>query len=89
MTATQDLGVFEEVVQKDFSFNRGTHLYMSWLQNTYVELVAAGSYEVVARVYMLHLITCTLFADNSGVYIDMCACSVASRLPVGFRGVLC
>ncbi|XP_050920457.1 protein MAIN-LIKE 1 [Lathyrus oleraceus] len=88
MTATQDLGVSKEAVQKGFAFNRDTHLYMSWLQNTYVELVAAGSYEVVARMYMLHLITCTLFADNSGVYIDMCACSVASRLPIGLRGVL-
>lgn len=42
-------------------------------------------YEAAARVYMVHLITCTLFADKSGVYIDAntCACSVALTLPVG------
>lgn len=60
----------EEDVQKEFSFNRGVHVRMSWLRTTYYELVAARSYEVVAGIYMLHLVACTLFTDKSGVYID-------------------
>lgn len=70
MTAARDLGVSEEDVQKEFGINRGARLRMSWLQKTYDELVVAGSYEVAARVYMLHLVACTLFVDKSGVYTD-------------------
>lgn len=55
---------------KEFGINMHTHIHMSWLLKTYDELVAARSYEVVAKVYLLHLIACTLFADKSGVYID-------------------
>lgn len=43
---------------------------MSLLQQTYDEVVAAGSYEFAVRVYMIYLLACTLFADKSGVYID-------------------
>lgn len=35
----QDLGVFEEVVLKEFDFNRGVHLRMSWLWDRYEEHV--------------------------------------------------
>lgn len=70
MTAARDLGVFETDVQKEFIFNRGTYVRMSWFRQTYDELVATGSYETSARVHMLHLVTCTLFANKSGVYID-------------------
>lgn len=41
---------------QEFGINRGAHHRMSWLQNTYDELVAIGSYEVVGRAYIL--ITC-------------------------------
>lgn len=70
MTVARDLGVYEEVVQKKFAFNRGIHLCMSWLRKTYNELVKAVSYEVAARVYMLHLIACTFFTNKAGAYID-------------------
>lgn len=55
---------------------------MSWLRKTYDELVEVGSYEVVARVYMLHLIACTLFVDKSGVYIDARYVGLLSSLDV-------
>lgn len=67
MIVAQDFGVSEAGVLKEFTFNRGAHLRMFWLRHTYGELVVARSYEVVARLYMLHH---TLFADKSGVYID-------------------
>lgn len=70
LTVARDLGVFEETMYKEFGINRGTHLRMSWLRKTYDELVAAESYEAATRVYMLYLVTCTLFADKLGVYID-------------------
>lgn len=74
---------------KELSFNRSSHLRMSWLRERYEELVADQSYEVANRVYMLHLVPCTLFADKSGVFsvLDMYGCSVASKLPVGLEGV--
>ena len=49
MIVAQDFGVSEVDVQKEFTFNRGTHLRMSWLWQTYDELVVARSYEVVER----------------------------------------
>lgn len=71
MTAARDLRVSEADVQKEFGINRDVHLHMSWLWKTYDELVAVESYEVAARVYMLHLISCTLFANKLDVYIDV------------------
>lgn len=70
LTVVRDLGVFEEVVLKEFDFNRGAHLRKSWLQNRYKEFVVAQMYEASARVYILHLVACTLFAGVSGIYID-------------------
>lgn len=70
LTVARDLGVSKEVVLKEFDFNMGVHLRMSWLWDMYEELVAAYRYEVVSRVYMLHLVACTLFIYKSGVYIN-------------------
>lgn len=64
------LGVCEDVVLKDFDFNRGAHLRMSCLWDRYEELVATLRYEVAHRVYMPHLVVCIIFADKSGVYIN-------------------
>ena len=77
MTAIRDLIVSNKVMQKYFSFNRGAHLRMYWLRKTYDKLVV-----VVAGVYMLHLITHTLFADKSNVYIDAWYACMFSSLKV-------
>ncbi|CAL5190747.1 unnamed protein product [Lathyrus oleraceus] len=70
MVVVRDLGVTEEAVLEEFDFNRGAHLQMFLLQDRQEEPVDARMYEASARVYMLHLVTCTLFADKSHVYID-------------------
>lgn len=70
-TVVRDLGVSKEAMVEEFDFNRGTHLRMSWLRDRYEELVTAQMYEVVVRVYILHLVVCTLFVDKSGVYIEV------------------
>lgn len=70
MTNVQDLGVIEEAVLEEFEFNRGAHLQVFWLRDRYYELVEAQMYEPTTRVYMLHLLTCTFFANKSVVYID-------------------
>lgn len=91
MVVVRDLRVFEEVVLKEFGFNRGGHLRMSWLRDMYDELVEACMYEAAIMVYMLFLVVCTLFA-TSQVFIlmlDTCGCSVALTTPVGLRGALC
>lgn len=74
------LEVSEAEVLKEFSETRGYHLRMHWLRSTYAELVAAGRYQAAARAYMLHLVACTLFADKSGVYIDVRYLSLFSAL---------
>ncbi|XP_058784417.1 protein MAIN-LIKE 2-like [Vicia villosa] len=43
-------------------------------------LTEFGRYQVAARMYMLHLVACTLFADKSGVYIDVHYLSLFSAL---------
>lgn len=76
----RDFRVSDVAVQEDFGVNKGAHLCMSWLQKMYNELVVDESYEVAARAYMLHIITCTLFADKSDVYIDAQYVCLFSRL---------
>ena len=70
LSVVRDFGVSEEVVLEELDFNMIAHLRMYWLRDRYEELVVAQMYEFSARVYMLHLVACTLFADKSGVYID-------------------
>ncbi|XP_058733134.1 protein MAIN-LIKE 1-like [Vicia villosa] len=70
----------EVEVLREFSETRGFHLRMSWLMRTYQELVDAGRYQAAVRAYMLQLLTCTLFADKSGVYIDVRYLSLFSAL---------
>lgn len=70
MVVLRDLGVSKEVVLEEFEFNSGNHIRMSWLHDGYDELVQAKMYEVAAKMYMLHLVTCTLFTNKSDVYID-------------------
>lgn len=82
ITTARDLGVFEGVVHKEFTFNRGVHLRIFWLRKTYNEVVAVGSYEVAARMYMLYLIACNLFADRSSFYIDTLHVCLFSSLEV-------
>lgn len=67
----EDLQVPEDVVLADFDANKGFHLWIYWLRERYQELVGAERYEVVARAYTPHLMVCTLFVNNSGVYIDV------------------
>lgn len=45
MTTARDLGVSEAEVQKEFTFNRDAHLRMSFLWQTYDELVEVENYE--------------------------------------------
>lgn len=52
MTVVQDLGVTNEQVIKEFRFNKGTHLRLSWLQDKYDDLVHQGMYEEIAKVNM-------------------------------------
>ena len=70
MVVVRDLGVIEDIVLEEFEINRGAHLRISWLQDSYDELGGAHMYETSTRVYMLHLVACTLFADKSHIYID-------------------
>lgn len=70
LTIASDLGVSEVVMLKEFDFDRGFHLRMFWLRDMYEELVVTWMYEVVAMVYMLHLVACTLFSNKSSVYIN-------------------
>lgn len=70
MVVVRDLGVTEEVVLKEFYFNKGAYLQMYWLRDRYDELVETQMYEVTARVYILHLVACTLFTYKSHVYIE-------------------
>lgn len=44
LTAARDLGVSQDVVLKAFDFNKGSHLWMFWLQDRYEELVEAHMY---------------------------------------------
>ncbi|XP_058784041.1 protein MAIN-LIKE 1-like [Vicia villosa] len=72
--------VDEVEVLSEFGETQGFHLRMSWLRRIYEELVDAGRYQDAARAYMLHLGACTLFANKSGVYIDVCYLSLFSTL---------
>ncbi|XP_058755208.1 protein MAIN-LIKE 2-like [Vicia villosa] len=74
------LEVDELAVLKEFGDTRGFHPKMSWLRKVYQELVDAGRYQDAARAYMLHLVACTLFADKSAYYLDVCHLTLFSDL---------
>ncbi|XP_058734224.1 protein MAIN-LIKE 1-like [Vicia villosa] len=74
------LEVDEVEVLSEFGDTRGFHLRMSWLRRIYQELVHAERYQAAARAYVLHLVACTLFADKSGVYVDVHYLSLFSAL---------
>ncbi|XP_058775965.1 protein MAIN-LIKE 1-like [Vicia villosa] len=57
-----------------------TPFHMDQATTVRMELVDAGRYQAAARAYMLNLVTCTLFADKSGVYMDVCYLSLFSAL---------
>lgn len=50
---------------------RYAHFHLSWIHNRYKDLVRQGMYEMVSRVYMLHLVVCTVLVDKYHVYIDV------------------
>ncbi|XP_058784737.1 protein MAIN-LIKE 1-like [Vicia villosa] len=87
----EDFEINEVVVLKDFGETRDFRIRMSWLRKIYQELTDAGMYEATARAYMLHLVACTLFADKSGVHIDVLYPSLFSALdtPCWAWGVAC
>ncbi|XP_058734119.1 protein MAIN-LIKE 2-like [Vicia villosa] len=68
--ALKDLRVIKESMLEEFKFNRGTHIWITWLRDLYHNLVEAHKYETAARTYMLHLVACILFVDKSRVYND-------------------
>ncbi|XP_058783253.1 protein MAIN-LIKE 1-like [Vicia villosa] len=74
------LEVDELAVLKEFGDTQDFHLRMSWLRKVYQQLVDVERYQDAARAYMLHLVACTLFADESGVYIDVCYLTLFSDL---------
>lgn len=54
---------------KEFKVNKGAHFCLYWLLDRYTELVGQYMYEASVTVYMLHLVRCTILADNSHEYI--------------------
>lgn len=71
MGVVHGLGVTHAHVIYEFRFNIGAHFRLSYLRDRYVDIVHQGMYEASARVYMLHLVGCTILADKSHVYINM------------------
>ncbi|CAI8603504.1 unnamed protein product [Vicia faba] len=65
------LEVSEADVLQEFGEIRGFHLQMSWLRKLYASLVEVCRFWAAARAYILHLVTCTLFADKYEIYIDI------------------
>lgn len=76
LTAEQDLGVSEEVVLKEFDFNRGSHIRMSWLQGCLG--IGIGTRSLLRHIGMRLLLECpcyiwsrVLFLQTSRVFISM------------------
>lgn len=61
MNDVHHLGVTEEQVVDKFRYIKSAHFH----------LVHQGMCEEVVRVYMLHLLGCTILADKYHVYIDV------------------
>lgn len=54
----------------EFKFNMGAPFYLSYLQEIYVLMVEHYICKEAAKVYLLHLVGCTILAYKSHVYID-------------------
>lgn len=56
---------------EEFELNRSVCFRFSWLQGTYVSMVKHFMYQEATRVYLLHLIGCTILENKLHVYIDV------------------
>lgn len=71
MTTIQCLGVTTIEVTNDFMFNTCAQFCMSCLQDRYTTWVELFTYEAPAKVYLLHIVGCSILADKSYVYINV------------------
>ncbi|XP_057442184.1 protein MAINTENANCE OF MERISTEMS-like [Lotus japonicus] len=60
------LGGDADLYMAEFDKLRGPTMRFSFLRDLYPKAVAEGRYEHAARMYLMHLVGATLFADKSG-----------------------
>ncbi|KAH1229084.1 Protein MAIN-LIKE 1 [Glycine max] len=49
----------------------GAYVRLSWLQDIYYSKCDAGQWTVAAQAYLLHLVSCTLFANKSTTLVHV------------------
>lgn len=67
----------------------GSHFRLSWLRETYQTLVEHSMYEVTIRIYMLHMVGCSILVVKSRVYIDARYISLFTELEHVCRACRC
>ena len=49
----------------------GPYVRLQWVRDIYERRCQAGHWTAAARVYLLHLLCCTLFANMSATYVHV------------------
>ena len=49
----------------------GPHVQLSWLRDMYQSRCRARQWVAAARMYLLHLVGCTLFANKSAIHVHV------------------
>ncbi|KAH1233425.1 Protein MAIN-LIKE 2 [Glycine max] len=68
---TELLEVSAEEAKVETAFTRGAYVRVGWVRDIYETRCQARRWIVAARVYLLHLVGCTLFANKSATYVHV------------------
>ena len=65
------LEVSGEAARAETTYCHGPYVRLSWLPDIYQSRCQAGHWTAAARVYLLHLLGCTLFANKSATHVHV------------------
>ncbi|KAH1229176.1 Protein MAIN-LIKE 2 [Glycine max] len=68
---TELLEVSAEEARAETALTRGAYVRLGWVRDIYEMRCQARRWIVAARAYLLHLVGCTLFANNSATYVHV------------------
>ena len=67
----ESLRVDHGVASEETRHCRGAHVRLNWLKDVYEDACSRRQWTVAARAYLLHLVSCTIFADKSATSVTM------------------
>nr|XP_027191564.1 protein MAIN-LIKE 1-like isoform X1 [Cicer arietinum] len=68
--AHEYLGATWEEACAEISYNKCAQYRLQWLRDLYSRLIQTNQFECATRMYLLHLVGCTIFADKTHTRVE-------------------